>query len=723
MSTGSKFSKFLKSQIDCRAVWPPVVTPIQLGDYGVMVAGNFQKLGHVSDFGVVLELEQGEVSSLNVVSQRVRTTRLAGGAPVPAFHGLGQVAAALRLEFADADAFVHKARRVERAQIRNLGAIGRRLTNARTRDGQKWRHMAWRVVWQLYTGHDVLCLTNRSSGTVVEFVGEAHALQQLELGTVHASVAMQSSHALGLEILGQSGPIGYGLARVKYFGGGIAFFSDGDEAEAEAEASVERLDADDDDTSEDDDATEDDRDEPEAPATWDALEYEATDPRDHADDTAQSFAEDDISSESPNHWLQSCLRRLVDPALVVDGAVGLRTRAALKTFQRRTGRLTPDGVAGPRTLAALATQVGVPCPGAPARGVAAAEAVDVVAPPSAATRTIAEDTHGEFRVHAVELADGVQYIVSSRDDEVRFSYWGERHRGGEGDGHNVSAYHGGKKGGVTAAELASLGYAPGAVQIFQANALKESGGLFGAINTWDDQIVSWGIAQFAGRAGTLAALLAGLTEDPIAGPAYRRYFAANGLTVAHGRYTLKAHNGKPERTLTGWHAVVDTPDGARTGDEAWLYVRGQPRLLGAMMLAGNNHDIQLGQTRFWMAHFLERAIHKVVVRDHRGDHRVCDYVTSVYGLGLVARLYNWMPAHVQPWFAELLDELARRHPELDTRATATWAAHPGLVDEFAELFKDKRRRVKKGSYDTYGLDLDRTPGSYFRPGAAHQETP
>ena len=713
MTTGTRFTQFLTTQLGCRAVWPPVVTPIQLGDFGVMSGGAFHKLGHISEFGVLLELEQGETSSLNVASADVRMTRIAGGAPVPIFGGAGKVDARLQIEFGSAESFVLKCQRVERTQIRNLGAIGRRLAHSRTPDGQTWRHLAWRIVWQLYTGRDVICLATRSAGTRVEFSGEASALQAVETGKLSAGVGFRADRSLGLEVLGQSGPIGYGLARVKYIGSGIAFFSDSDPADDDD--AVERL-------AQDDDASPDDDDDRDPPAPWSELEAVATDPRDAPADDPLSFADDSIVLDSPAHWLQSCLRRLVDPTLTIDGAVGLRTRQALKTFQRRTGRLTPDGVAGPRTLAALATQVGVPCP--TATGTTTVTITTTVTTPDpepfpAPTPALAT-AHGEFRVHSVELGTGVQHIVSSRDDEVRFAYWGPGHPGGQGDGFDLSQYHGGKKGGVTAPQLAALGYPRGAAQIFLANAAKESGGLFGAINTWDDQILSWGVAQFAGRAGTLAALLAGMMEDPAARPAYDRYFTANGLGVAHGRYTLNAHGGKPERSHTGWHAVVATPDGPRTGDDAWLYVRSQPRLLGALMLAGNDPAIQLGQVRFWMDHFLERAVRKVVVRDHLGDHRVCDFITSVYGLGLVARLFNWMPAYVQPWFAEFVDELARRHPDLDVRSHTTWAAHPALADEFAELLKTKRRQVKKGSYDTYGLDLDRAAGSYFKPSITTQ---
>jgi hypothetical protein len=52
-------------------------------------------------------------------------------------------------------------------------------------------------------------------------------------------------------------------------------------------------------------------------------------------------------------WLQGALNKLgVDPALVVDGSYGRRTRMAVIDFQSAHG-LEPDGLAGPLTWAAL----------------------------------------------------------------------------------------------------------------------------------------------------------------------------------------------------------------------------------------------------------------------------------------------------------------------------------------------------------------------------------
>jgi hypothetical protein len=58
------------------------------------------------------------------------------------------------------------------------------------------------------------------------------------------------------------------------------------------------------------------------------------------------------SQKDRDRWLQSALKQLVDPALVVDGDLRPRSRTAIKTFQKQHG-LTVDGIAGPATIAAL----------------------------------------------------------------------------------------------------------------------------------------------------------------------------------------------------------------------------------------------------------------------------------------------------------------------------------------------------------------------------------
>jgi hypothetical protein len=108
----------------------------------------------------------------------------------------------------------------------------------------------------------------------------------------------------------------------------------------------------------------------------------------------------------------------------------------------------------------------------------------------------------------------------------------------------------------------------------------------GILNTWDNQLVSWGMAQFAGHAGTLAALLADLKED--ARTQARRSTASSGRagsTSATGR-TRGRTRRRP--ATTWWSARTDK--GLLRGDDGWKHIRTQPRLLGAFLLAGNDAD-------------------------------------------------------------------------------------------------------------------------------------
>lgn len=727
MRTGERFSAVLQDELGCRAVWPPVLTPIKLGDYGVLDGGVFQKLGHVSDFGVEIEVEQGAPSSLNFLSASAAVHRLAGDVPVDSFGGLAGVHARLMVEFSESSSFMLKCRKISVEQIANIAAIGRELGRARSDDGRSWSSLSWRIVWQLYTGRDVVFLATRSAGTTVDFSGKVEAIQQLDAGGYSAGVRVQPSRSLGVEIVGRTGPVGLNLAKVKLFTSSIGFLSDSGEPEPEASVDLKPDDpaavfaGQDDSPAEaptlalsfslDQDVPEADEPETER-ARWEDLDLEATDPAD-VSPGALSFVDDaPVDTASPERWLQSCLRRLADPELVVDGKLGVRTRLALKLFQRQVG-LSPDGLSGPQTQAALESRTGVPCPAPPPASVTDAEAsatlsdADASTPPADPTHT-ASATLQLRELPAAGARASRAYAVRDGDDEVRFSYWSDPH----GDDLNVSAYEGARTGLVTDADLQALGARPGAIRILRANAMKESGGKFGAVNTWDDQLVSWGVAQFAGRAGTLAALLASLRET--SPDAYQRRFADHGLDVDYGPYPSRKRGSEGPEQRKGWHAVVVDEGGKRrAGDDAWAHLRGQPRLIGALMLAGNDKAIQLGQCRFWLEHFLDRAIHKVVVRTPRGDRRVGDYLTTEYALGLVVRLHNWMPAYVATWFGEFLTELGARRRDLDLTDPAIWRATPAVEVEFGELLKAKRRAVKKGSYDTYGLDLSRVPGSFL----------
>lgn len=225
----------LRAALGCRAVWPPVLAPLRLGDFGAVDGGVFRRLGHVEEFGLGFAAERGQPAQLDLVSADARLTRFAGGAEVPSLAGLGAVAASVHVEFTRSDGFLIKSAGVEVEQIADLGALARRLHAARAPDGRRWRPLAWRLVWQLYRGRDVLFFAARSAGSRVELHGSAVGLHG-----PGGSAGLVSHRAAGLafEVVGASGPVGLGLARVR-IAGGVKFFSS--EPDGEDDEWVERL--------------------------------------------------------------------------------------------------------------------------------------------------------------------------------------------------------------------------------------------------------------------------------------------------------------------------------------------------------------------------------------------------------------------------------------------------------------------------------------------------
>lgn len=475
-------------------------------------------------------------------------------------------------------------------------------------------------------------------------------------------------------------------------------------------------------------------------ADLDRPQYDPDEPWDEFDSEGLEDLDGPLSFGGPvaladtssfERWLQSALKALVSPDLEIDGELGPRTRVAVKTFQRRVRELRPgaaalgvDGIAGKKTIAELELQTGSTAPtrhegddveapvqddSEPVEAPAdvATPTVTVVTDPVVVTTTPTTTTTGNLTV-SEELVDGTtEYAISDGNDTVRFSYWTPDYRNYKP--YNVSRYRGARKNLVPDGDILTAGYGLSELRILKANALKESGGAFGAINTWDDQIVSWGMAQFAGHAGTLAALLADLKDDARTRAAYQRYFAANGIDVAYGAYPWK------QTTKTGWHVVVAAPEGPRRGDDGWNYIRTQPRLIGAFLLAGNDASLQLGQMLFWRRAFLLKAISKVIGRKDDGTSKgaaVLRYLTSERGLALIVRLHNWMPVNVVSWSNRFLAELQKRHTAAEVYDPGSWDVFGNLEAEFSQMLADERKRVKSGSYDTYALDLSRNRGSY-----------
>ena len=410
-----------------------------------------------------------------------------------------------------------------------------------------------------------------------------------------------------------------------------------------------------------------------------------------------------MNSETPtpkplthNHWLQQALKQQVAPALVVDGKCGKATTAALKLFQAGAG-LVADGKSGPRTIAALEQKTGTRAP--PRRVVSSTPLPVASESPPGGHLTVTPAVHRKVP----------GYRVSDGKDSVTFAYFTPK----------VNKYRdpccmGGRYLGATTKidhnDFVRAGYGPSEEKIFKANSGKEAGGKFGIINSWDDQLISWGICQFAGVAGTLASLMSTLKADKRCASAFQRLFVDNGIDVEKGKHRARAAT-ETAGVGGGKHLVVRVAGRELRGDDALEHIRTDPRLLGAFMLAGNDAEVQRVQLAYWLKQFLRKSYRCRVgyQKGVRNGRPIGDYLTTERGRAVIARVHNGRPANVRKWGTAALAELKKRF-DRNVYDPKTWDGK--LEAAFIELISKARKDHSGKSYDKFATDLDTRRGSF-----------
>ncbi|MBK7823630.1 hypothetical protein [Nannocystis sp.] len=240
MGTHDLYDSTLRGALGCRAVWPPVLTAVQLGDYGIVDGGVFRRLGNVADFGLAFRYRAWSAVAARSLLRGRPAHALRQRRQVPAVPGPRRRLGPRAIEFGRGDGFVLKCARVELdGSPTSADSLARRLLAARAPDGQRWRPFAWRIVWQRFSGHGVFFFAARSAGSHVELDGSAELLHGIDAAAGSAGLSRHRAAGLGLGIVGDSGPIGLGLARVKLIGG-VKFFSDDPDGTKDEEF-VERL--------------------------------------------------------------------------------------------------------------------------------------------------------------------------------------------------------------------------------------------------------------------------------------------------------------------------------------------------------------------------------------------------------------------------------------------------------------------------------------------------
>src|SRR4051794_10341433 len=219
MGIAEKYNKRLHSEMGAHAAWLPMANRFELGDYGLVSQGFFQRLGNIREFGVQVSGRPGEPVQLDYKSEGTRVVSVVGGVEVDMLPS-APVVARLRIEFRDRESYYLKASRSTVEEIPNLREVADRLANA-----SGWRKK-YRVVWTTITGHDCIIATSTASNASLVLSGQADALAQVGIGAIGADVQVASEEDVGIRVVGETGVIGLKLFKLKLWSSDAKFLPD-----------------------------------------------------------------------------------------------------------------------------------------------------------------------------------------------------------------------------------------------------------------------------------------------------------------------------------------------------------------------------------------------------------------------------------------------------------------------------------------------------------------
>jgi hypothetical protein len=222
MSLPRDYNDVLRRFANFYAAWFPVAVPYNIGDYGLIQNGVFQKIGNLEDlrddgFNVEVKTGQGNPVSLDFLSEGAKAIKMVAGAEVPQFPQ-GAIEAKLTYEFTKKNSFVVKAAEMSVEQMDNLRDVADGLAQLRRK--KKWTHR-YRVVSSTFTGQSCLVLLASEANTKVEFSGEASALKALNVGSITVKPSIDFSSDAILQSIGKTGVLGLKLFKLRMLGVGV----------------------------------------------------------------------------------------------------------------------------------------------------------------------------------------------------------------------------------------------------------------------------------------------------------------------------------------------------------------------------------------------------------------------------------------------------------------------------------------------------------------------
>ena len=198
-SFAAKYDKLFVRALSHHAVWPPLTAVVELGDFGRMRRGVFERIGNIREFGVEVAAQTGPSTSLlwsvNVASE------------------LRASDSELRLEFERDGAYV----RAAAVSVRDLRSLDTVATQLQDHGDRRWRS-GWLIVGRIFIAHDATVLaSDDKAGAVLR--GTAAALHELEAGRTAANIHVEVQHGEVFHAIADHGPLMFDLFRLRRFRG------------------------------------------------------------------------------------------------------------------------------------------------------------------------------------------------------------------------------------------------------------------------------------------------------------------------------------------------------------------------------------------------------------------------------------------------------------------------------------------------------------------------
>lgn len=214
------FNDLLRKEAGMQAAWLPLTNTFELGDYGVVSGGVFNKIGNIRSFlsdssEQSFDISESNESLFRLASEGVYFTRLNANGAVGTFEDLGDAEATLEIEFSESNSFYINGT-LTVYQMSNVRELAEKLSES---DG--WSSK-FQVIRHIYRAKNCTLLSSSGVGAKVSLSGSASSLQSLEQGAASSAISRNSNEKIGLELVGASGVLGLRLFKTRWIVGGVS---------------------------------------------------------------------------------------------------------------------------------------------------------------------------------------------------------------------------------------------------------------------------------------------------------------------------------------------------------------------------------------------------------------------------------------------------------------------------------------------------------------------